>query len=231
MTGIQIAVVAALMFFAAISVVIFILWKRETQMRTNSIRFIEDTLINIRDGLTENNELVAEELLKQSSIQDARTQYTGQQPASPAQAPPQPQQTVAVQDAYVPESRQQADLYTDSRQYSVPDHESRNAGPSAAWHPDGYSSGSFADKGADMYSSGMYGAAYADSSTDTGGEINLDFIDQDMDFRETGSQYVSGDDWFRLQEQQMMRDATGQHSTGRSGRTYTVSELETLIRE
>ncbi len=231
MTGIQIAVIAALVFFAAISVVIFILWKRETQMRTNSIRFIEDTLINIRDGLTENNELVAEELLKQNSSQEVRTQYTEQQPASPVQAPSQPQQTAAVQDTYVPESRAQTDPYTGSRQYGVPEHESQSTGASAAWHPHGYDSGSFADKGADMYSSGMYGAAYADSSTDTDGEINLDFIDQDMDFRETGSQYVSDDDWLRLQEQQMMRDAAGQRSTGRSGRTYTVSELETLIRE
>ena len=64
MTTIQIAVVVALVFFAVISVVVLIVWKRETEMRTNSIRFIEDTLVNIRDGLSENNDLVAGELLR-----------------------------------------------------------------------------------------------------------------------------------------------------------------------
>lgn len=48
MTTIIIIVVVALVFFAAVSLSVFIVWKRETEMRTNSIRFIEDNLIEIR---------------------------------------------------------------------------------------------------------------------------------------------------------------------------------------
>lgn len=51
MTTIIIIVVVALVFFAAVSLSVFIVWKRETEMRTNSIRFIEDNLIEIRKEL------------------------------------------------------------------------------------------------------------------------------------------------------------------------------------
>lgn len=51
MTTIIIIVVVALVFLAAVSLSVFIVWKRETEMRTNSIRFIEDSLIEIRNEL------------------------------------------------------------------------------------------------------------------------------------------------------------------------------------
>ena len=62
MTTIMIIVVVALVFFATVSLSVFIVWKRETEMRTNSIRFIEDNLIEIRKGLTNTELLYRQEL-------------------------------------------------------------------------------------------------------------------------------------------------------------------------
>ena len=52
MTTIQIAVVVALVFFVTVCVVTFMVWKREAEMRTDSIREIKDNLQRLEDRLT-----------------------------------------------------------------------------------------------------------------------------------------------------------------------------------
>lgn len=52
MTTIIIIVVVALVFFVTVCVVTFMVWKREAEMRTDSIRAIEDNLQRLEDRLT-----------------------------------------------------------------------------------------------------------------------------------------------------------------------------------
>lgn len=52
MTTIIIIVVVALVFFVTICVVTFMVWKREAEMRTDSIKAIENSLGEMLDGLT-----------------------------------------------------------------------------------------------------------------------------------------------------------------------------------
>ena len=51
MTTIIIIVVVALVFFVTVCVVTFMVWKREAEMRTDSIRAIEDNLQRLEDRL------------------------------------------------------------------------------------------------------------------------------------------------------------------------------------
>lgn len=249
MTTIQIAVVVALVFFAVISVVVLIVWKRETEMRTNSIRFIEDTLVNIRDGLSENNDLVTGELLRMNREMQGRSDAyqgitggsgSGQMPEwdVPAETPPevyqdmqygQPQDEVRT-GAYRPEM--QADI--------PPQHEAFADGDlrqSGRLEHDSYSSaGIYDDTQRPIYegrdNAGHYPGnydGYYGNDADGSGEISLDFMDQEMMSGGTGS--ISGDDLTPAPDKKMMHGIGGSVNTGRSGRTYTVSELETLIKE
>ena len=52
MTTIIIIVVVALVFFVTVCVVTFMVWKREAEMRTDSIREIKDNLQRLEDRLT-----------------------------------------------------------------------------------------------------------------------------------------------------------------------------------
>ena len=49
MTTIIIIVVVALVFFVTVCVVTFMVWKREAEMRTDSIREIKDNLQRLED--------------------------------------------------------------------------------------------------------------------------------------------------------------------------------------
>ena len=52
MTTIIVIVVVALVFFVAVCVVSFMIWKRESEMRTDSIRAIEENLEKLTYGLS-----------------------------------------------------------------------------------------------------------------------------------------------------------------------------------
>lgn len=52
MTTIIVVVVVALVFFVAVCVVTFMVWKRESEMRTDSIRAIEENLERLTQGLS-----------------------------------------------------------------------------------------------------------------------------------------------------------------------------------
>ncbi len=53
MTTIIVVVVVALVFFVAVCVVTFMVWKRESEMRTDSIRAIEENLEKLTHGLSQ----------------------------------------------------------------------------------------------------------------------------------------------------------------------------------
>lgn len=232
MTTIQIAVVVALVFFAVISVVVLIVWKRETEMRTNSIRFIEDTLVNIRDGLSENNDLVAGELLRMNreapevpEVHQDRIDGSGS-----GQTPKRDVYAETSPEAYRPAV--QADI--------PPQHAAFTGGDlwqSGRPEHDSYSSAGIYDntqrpiyEGRDNagHYSGSYDGYFGNDSDDSG-EISLDFMDQDMMAGGTGSLF--DDDLMTAPDEKMMHGIGSSVNTGRSGRTYTVSELETLIKE
>ncbi len=65
MTTIIIIVVVALVFFVTVCVVTFMVWKREAEMRTDSIRAIEDNLQRLGDKLT-----VETQMEEQTPLQD-----------------------------------------------------------------------------------------------------------------------------------------------------------------
>ena len=52
MTTIIIIVVVALVFFVTVCVVTFMVWKREAEMRTDSIRAIEDNLQRLEEDVS-----------------------------------------------------------------------------------------------------------------------------------------------------------------------------------
>lgn len=61
MTTIIVVVVVALVFFVAVCVVSFMVWKRESEMRTDSIKAIEENLEKLTQELSrETHEMGAE---------------------------------------------------------------------------------------------------------------------------------------------------------------------------
>lgn len=249
MTTIQIAVVVALVFFAVISVVVLIVWKRETEMRTNSIRFIEDTLVNIRDGLSENNDLVAGELLRMNreapevpEVHQDRIDGSGsgQTPERDVYAETSPEAYPDMQCRQT-QTEMCADTYRPVMQADIPPQHAVFTGgdlwQSERPEHDSYSNAGIYDntqrpiyEGRDNagHYSGSYDG-YFGNDADGSGEISLDFMDQDMMAGGTGSLF--DDDLMTAPDEKMMHGIGSSVNTGRSGRTYTVSELETLIKE
>lgn len=249
MTTIQIAVVVALVFFAVISVVVLIVWKRETEMRTNSIRFIEDTLVNIRDGLSENNDLVAGELLRMNRETPEGPEAhqdridgsgSGQTPERKVYAETSPEVYPDMQYRQ-PQTEMRTDTYRPAVQADIsPQHAAFTGGDlwqSVRPENDSYSGAGIYDntqrpiyEGRDNagHYSGSYGG-YLGNDADGSGEISLDFMDQEMMSGGTGSLF--DDDLMTATDEKMMHGIGSSVNTGRSGRTYTVSELETLIKE
>ena len=57
MTTIIVVVVVALVFFVAVCVVAFMIWKREAEMRTDSIRAIEENLERLTQEMSPGQEV------------------------------------------------------------------------------------------------------------------------------------------------------------------------------
>lgn len=249
MTIIQIAVVVALVFFAVISAVILIVWKRETEMRTNSIRFIEDTLVNIRDGLSENNTLVAGELLRMNR-EISKGSGTHQHRIDGSGSVQMTEQDVhaEIPSEVYPDMQYrqpQTEMRTDTNRYAAqadmpPQYTAftgRDLWQSGETDHDSYSSVGIYDntqkpiyEGSDNV--GHYAGThdgYFRNGADGSGEISLDFMDQEI--MSGGTDTLFDDDLMPASEEKVIHGIGSSVNTGRSGRTYTVSELETLIKE
>lgn len=227
MTAIQIAVAAALVFLAAAAVVVLIVWKRETEMRTNSIRFIEETLMQIRDGLSENNSLIADEFLKNSYEESA---------GSADQEQSQPHGNISDVQQPVRETYDTAypDMETAYAEESVQTNTAGDSEYTAQLYRDQYGNAAgFTDPYGVSYPNGGLGAYSPEYSNDyysgpgDDGEISLDFMDEDTSgWEQPESEYHAAP-----QEDYFVNNTAVPQNTGRSGRTYTISELETLIKE
>lgn len=259
MTAIQIVVVAALVFFVAISVLGFIIWKRETEMRTNSIRFIGDMMMNMKETLSESNDLAARELLRKSREESAQQEnyavnkgYENSeqnvQSVSPGSTYTGNMQTMSYDAESIQQDRHDQ-IRAAERMYHTDvngDVSIHNDVPGdISVHHDMYmdhsqhsNMGIYEDTQRSIYEDSDYAehypesrSGYYDDGAVTGGEISLDFIDQDLMMEDDRRQRLFEEDYPAGSDEQMLRNIGRPPDTGRSGKRYTKSELETLIKE
>lgn len=213
MTTIIIVVVVALVFFVAVCVVTFMVWKRESEMRTDSIKAIEQNLEKLAHELSSDTDS-GNELHRMSSVINAGRasevrrrriyedpfEWVREAEEAAADGPQEAMETIRQ------ETEGKADFAVETHDGEIMDQsaeceliEEKSPGDIPYEDPE-YESNAVTDSKE---------AAEPDLM-----EIDLDFIDNmDDDGDELSESMPSG------------------YDTGRSGKRYTASELETLIKE
>ncbi len=227
MTTIIIVVVVALVFFVAVCVVTFMVWKRESEMRTDSIKAIEQNLEKLAQELSPDEDpdvrRVAERhperindvscmgsIINESRIYRTKKKIyddpfewvreSGEQVHDTGQGYEDIIEPVDIEESLADRdvvTENKEEIHTESLDDDIPEEKSP---------------GDRSDK-----ESGYESISDGGQEQETGiMEIDLDFID-DMDNGEKQNDAV--------------HDKSAGYDTGRSGRKYTASELETLIKE
>ena len=216
MTTIIVVVVVALVFFVAVCVAAFMVWKRESEMRTDNIRAIEQNLEKLAneispdlqgsDGVFGNHQAKGQSIsYSESSISEIKPMRPGRKRNYDPFGWVRDDDSINCEEDFPepepddyevrsPEFKQESPEFEQEQQEAEPEPpetEPEQIEP----EPD------------------------IERQIDS---ISLDFID-DLDYQE--SEENEENEGIVLHRQQMGYD------TGRSGKRYTASELETLIRE
>ncbi|MDO4545863.1 MAG: hypothetical protein Q4C25_06870 [Bacillota bacterium] len=198
MTTMNIIAVVALAFFATMCIVIFIVWKRESRTRTDSIRAIEYNLDEMGQQLSELSRIGEEQIDRQRHMEELHYQEQTQTrqgrtfPGESQPATPEWGVTGGMQ-----ETQSTPDAVT-----GIPDP------PGDPPIPSEYS----IDQDIELARQIIEEEKPPEREI-TYAEINLDF-DEEINDRE-----------------EQPTEEEGIYHVGRSGRKYTATELETLIKE
>jgi len=198
MTTIIIVVVVALVFFVAVCVVTFMVWKRESELRTDSIRAIEQNLEKLTYGLAQvqnerqgNSDLQTEILrsASQNEMDAAASAANGRKTAGVSAEPTKrhssdPFSWVRDDEQKQTEQRTENDSQNrnNNEQANIIDICERSASPAEPMMDSGADGDNDRDSGENP-DYGISKSAGDNEENDTGidavsGEINLDFLDE-----------------------------------------------------
>lgn len=217
MTTIIVVVVVALVFFVAVCVAAFMVWKRESEMRTDSIRAIEQNLEKLANeispDLQESDGVFGNRQAKERSIsysESSISEIKSMRPERKRKYDPfgwvRDDDSINCEEEFIETEPAECEVrYPETEpEQQEPEPEQPESEPE---QPEFEESA----------------AGYIEEDIERQIEsISLDFIDdlEDPEAEENGENEETV-----LHRQQMGYD------TGRSGKRYTASELETLIRE
>ena len=262
MTTIGIVIVVALVFFVAICIAAFVIWKRETEMRTDSMKVIGDNLEKLRKLMEKdltaqrrNSGRTVDELLNGLPTMQTSPSQTSAEAESKAETErkAEPGFNSGTAAGFNPgfEPGTEPDVESAATFSANPDpgaagmgiQDSRQAavGQVEAQNPQSVKYAGTDHEPREPYV--PYINEAMDEAEETYDEISLDFITEDSAAEDpvAKEQYAPKQNALyrgEFREVQMGDPSPGQpaktpmsYNTSRSGKTYTVSELEMLIKE
>lgn len=222
MTTIIVIVVVALVFFVTVCVVTFMVWKRETEMRTDSIRAIEENLEKLEQKLSPDDADLRRQI---GDIKDYYHRETDlRRRKSETRKSSDPFAWIREDGCEVSEHAYE---HKDDVVYekNISEEEMKETQPELSPQPELPSSGE-QNLIEERYEKPQETANFEEPEYEEPeyAEINLDFDISDFDenyFDEKDYRFGQTDNSSKKTE----------HDVGRSGKKYTAQELETLIKE